>query len=1014
MKRLIFLFSFSFAFWCSGQLEPVNGVNDDDATIYAFKHARIFVSSDKIIEDGILLVQNGRILNVGANFPTIIPKNAVEVECEGLDIYPSLIEICSDYGVDKTPIKKSIRNQQLQSLKGDQYYWNQAVNSEFHPSVNYQFDFKDKKELIQNGFGVINVHRNDGIVQGTAMAINLDHGKGSFVIKENTSTFYSFKKGSSKQAYPSSQMGAIALLKQLNYDLNWYRKQPDPKGNLTLNAELANENLPKIFQVDNKLEALRVAKLGNELGLNFIVRSGGDEYESLEAIKGTGLQFILPLSLPEPLDVSDPYDQRFVSLEELKDWYESPSNPYFLDQAGVKFAFTSDGCKFKDLKPNWIRIIQRGLPVTKLIQKLTQTPAELLGIADQVGTLEQGKIANFILTEPNYFERSDARILENWIAGKKHQIQKVVDAELVGTYDMNLSGKIYSITFQQKGNKYQAELAYLKSVLDSNGIEKKDTIKAKSDVDYTGNRLSFILQIEDGHFNGIVSCNGSFYKNLGVAEGNANYNLGEYFKWSLIRSNKPKSKEKEEALVLDTLSYKSTIRYPNREFGFDSLPEKKSYFIKNATIWTNEDEHVLKNANLLIQEGKIAFVGNSTVGLPMDVIMIDAKGKFVTCGIVDEHSHIAISRGVNEAGQNNSAEVTIEDVVNPEDINIYRQLAGGVTTAQLLHGSANPIGGRSALVKLKWGFPAEDYLIPDAPGFIKFALGENVKQSNSDTRNSVRYPQTRMGVEQVFIDAFNRALEYEKIWKNYEALPKKQHAETPAPRRDLELEVMLEILKKKRFVTCHSYIQSEINMLMHVADTFNFNINTFTHILEGYKLADKMKIHGVGGSTFSDWWAYKYEVKDAIPYNAAVMQKQGVVVAINSDDAEMGRRLNHEAAKTIKYGGMTEQDAWKMVTLNPAKLLHLDDRIGSIKVGKDADIVIWSDNPLSVNAQVEQTFVDGFLLFDKKLDEKLRERNSQEKAQIVMKMIEATKKKENLRKPSRKKNHLYHCDTIEE
>ncbi len=1014
MRRLIFFISLCFLTISFGQKTPLNGVNDADPTIYALKHAKIYVSSEKVIEDGILIVQYGKILNVGANFMTAIPQNAVEIDCEGMEIYPSFVELVSDYGVDKTPINKKVSKQQLHSLKGEQYYWNQAVNSEFHPAQNFDFNFKEKKELIKNGFGTINVHRMDGVIRGSGMTVLLDRKKESFVLSDRSSTFYSFSKGSSRQSYPSSQMGMIALIKQFFYDLEWYRNQEGPKGNLTLNTSIQNEKLPKIFCVRDKLEALRVAKLGKELGLDFIIRSGGDEYEAIESIKETGLKYIVPVNFPDGYDVSDPYDQRFVSLEELKNWYEKPSNAYFLDQHGINFALTANGTKLKDFIPNLRKLVKRGLTVESLIRSVSQRPAEYLGVQDFVGTLEKGKIANFIVCESDFFKSNRARIVQNWIAGQKHEISTITDNELAGVYDMNLSGKIYSIEFKKKSEKYSAHIEYLKTIQDTTEGVKKDTVKVKAPVDYSGKNLSFVLPIQDGHFDGIVSCNGSFYKNLGLAEGNATYNSGDFFKWSLIRSEKTKEKKANSSFKLDSLSLDEVLRYPNMDYGFDSLPTAQTYFIKNATIWTNEEEHVLKDASLLIENGKIKFVGHGTVGLPMDVIMIDAKGKYVTCGIVDEHSHIAISRGVNESGQNNSAEVTIEDVVNPEDVNIYRQLAGGVTTAQLLHGSANPIGGRSALVKLKWGFPAEDYLIPESDGFIKFALGENVKQSNSSSRNSVRYPQTRLGVEQVFFDAFTRALEYEKEWAEFAKRPKKEQTAQFKPRRDLELEVVLEILKKKRFVTCHSYIQSEINMLMHVADTFNFNINTFTHILEGYKLADKMKDHGVGGSTFSDWWAYKYEVKDAIPYNAAIMHEQGVVVAINSDDAEMGRRLNQEAAKTVKYGGMTEQDAWKTVTLNPAKLLHLDDRIGSIKIGKDADIVIWSDNPLSVNAQVEKTFIDGILLYDHSISEEMKKRNAEERSKIILKMIEETKGEKGLRKPTRKKRHLYHCNTIGE
>jgi imidazolonepropionase-like amidohydrolase len=391
--------------------------------------------------------------------------------------------------------------------------------------------------------------------------------------------------------------------------------------------------------------------------------------------------------------------------------------------------------------------------------------------------------------------------------------------------------------------------------------------------------------------------------------------------------------------------------------------------------------------------------------------VINAKGMHVTSGIIDEHSHIAIDKGVNEGGQAITAEVNIGEVLQSDDINIYRQLAGGVTAAQLLHGSANPIGGQSALIKLKWGVNHPDeLLIPNAPKFIKCALGENVKQSNWGDYNSNRFPQTRMGVEQVFIDGFNRAKQYQKEWNVF----KSGKSTSNQPRKDLELDVLVEILNGQCNITCHSYVQSEINMLMHVADSMGFKINTFTHILEGYKLADKLLKHGAGASTFSDWWAYKFEVNDAIPYNASMMQEQGLTVAINSDDAEMGRRLNQEAAKSVKYGGMSEENAWKMVTLNPAKLLHLDDRMGSLKVGKDADVVIWSANPLSIEAKVQTTIIDGIIYYDAKRDQELRERNTRERARILNKLL-AEQKESGTAKPFvKKKSKHFHCDTLGE
>ena len=419
--------------------------------------------------------------------------------------------------------------------------------------------------------------------------------------------------------------------------------------------------------------------------------------------------------------------------------------------------------------------------------------------------------------------------------------------------------------------------------------------------------------------------------------------------------------------------------------GFSLLVQAETILIRNATVWTNEEEGILQNTDVLLKDGQISKIGQNLSD--RNAVVVDGTGKHLTSGIVDEHSHIG-GNGLND-GATNSSMVRVGDVLNSEDVNIYRALAGGVTAIQVLHGSANPIGGQSALIKLRWGEPSENMKIAGADGFIKFALGENVKRSRSTS--SIRYPQTRMGVEQVFVDAFTNAQSYKSKWDTYNGLSSKTRTAAQKPRRDLVNETMLEILESKRFVTCHSYVQSEINMLIKVADQFNFRLNTFTHILEGYKVADKMKAHGVGGSTFSDWWGYKWEVRYAIPYNAAIMHREGIVTAINSDDGEMGRRLNQEAAKTIKYGGLSEEEAWKMVTLNPAKLLHLDDQMGSIKTGKSADVVLWSGNPLSIYSKPEKTIIDGKVYFDLEKDAQGNAEIAKERARLIQKMKDAKK-----------------------
>jgi imidazolonepropionase-like amidohydrolase len=450
------------------------------------------------------------------------------------------------------------------------------------------------------------------------------------------------------------------------------------------------------------------------------------------------------------------------------------------------------------------------------------------------------------------------------------------------------------------------------------------------------------------------------------------------------------------------------VLYPFTGLGFDTLPKQENVLFRNATVWTGEEDTELLNTDVLISGGKIKAIGKGmNAG---DARVIDAEGKYLTAGIVDEHSHIAISGDVNEGTQSVTSEVRIGDVLNPEDIEIYRQLAGGVTESHLLHGSANCIGGQTQLIKMRFGYSAEQMKCTPWPGFIKFALGENVKQSNWGDMQRVRYPQSRMGVEQTIADAFTRAKAYQAQWKIYNSLSAKQKANTPPPRKNLELEALVEILEGKRNITCHSYVQSEINMLMSLADSMGFKVNTFTHILEGYKVADKMKAHGANASTFSDWWAYKIEVADAIPYNAALLTKMGVNTAVNSDDPEMARRLNQEAAKALKYGGLTKWQAWRLCTLNPAKMLHIDGYTGSIKPGKDADLVLWNNEPLSIYAHPLYTFVDGICYYDEQTDARKQQFIQNEKIRLRKKMLDAAAGGETTLKPKPELMEQYDCD----
>ncbi|HEY3102774.1 MAG TPA: amidohydrolase [Pyrinomonadaceae bacterium] len=389
--------------------------------------------------------------------------------------------------------------------------------------------------------------------------------------------------------------------------------------------------------------------------------------------------------------------------------------------------------------------------------------------------------------------------------------------------------------------------------------------------------------------------------------------------------------------------------------------------IKNATVLT-VSHGTLTNTDVLLRNGKIAAVGQN-LKAPEGARVIDGTGKFVLPGIIDAHSHTMMDGSVNECTKSVTSMARTQDILNPNAIGIYRELAGGTTAALLLHGSCNAIGGLSTTVKFKWGHPAADFVFPGATPGIKFALGENPKRTNFNIPGlQPRYPATRMGVEETIRDAFTRARDYKRDWDDYRTAVSRGEKNLMPPRRDLELEPLVEILEGKRFVHSHCYRADEILMLINIADEFGFKVRTFQHVLEGYKVASEIARHGAMASAFADFWGYKMEAYDAIPYDVAILTRHGVVSSVNSDSDERARRLNIEAAKMIRYGGLTEEEALKLVTLNPAMQLGIDNRVGSIDVGKDADVVVWNAHPLSVYARVEQTFVDGELLFDRQAD----------------------------------------------
>ncbi|HLP10590.1 MAG TPA: amidohydrolase family protein [Flavobacteriales bacterium] len=1000
-KRIFFSFLFfTMAVYAIAQPTfPKDEPKYNKPGVYALTNATIHVSANKVIEGATLLIEKEKIIDAGKGIS--IPKNAVTIDLKGKHIYPSFIDLYSSYGMPAIQRETGDDGRQYENNKKGATHWNECVHPETNAIELFKTDANSAKELRNIGFGTVNSIYADGLMRGTSALVTLGEDKENLnIIRQKAANNLSFRKGSSRQAYPSSLTGNIALLRQTYYDKAWYEAGGSKKEfNPSLQALGENNALINIFETGDKLSVLRAAKIAAEFNLKCIYKTNGTDYQRINDIKAAGGSLIIPVNFPEAFDVEDYYDAQNVTLAELKHWEQAPGNALAIYKAGIPFTFTLDGLREKgSFLANIKKAITYGLPEAEAIKALTETPANLMGVAEWVGTLEKSKLANFIITnEPLFTEK--CVIQENWVKGRRFEIKPIEQLDIRGEYSLNINQTMYTLSVKGDITNPSAEI-------------KSDTIKVTGTLKKDVNTIGLGFVAKDRVNNGPVRLSGTINFDSGSWDGNGQLPDGSLISWTAIRKDKFKE-EKKKPIVPDSVIVGKTY-FPNMAYGWDSIPQAEMVFIKNATVWTNEADGIIRNADVILKDGKIVQVGKNLPKPFGKIIEVDGTNKHVTSGIIDEHSHIALSQGVNEGGQSVSAEVRMGDVVNSDDINIYRQLSGGVTAAQLLHGSANPVGGQSAIIKLRWGMTPEEMKIKGADGFIKFALGENVKQSNWGDPTG-RYPQTRMGVEQVFYDAFFRAKAYESEWKDFtDKLTKSKGIKPDAPRKDLEAETMLEILQGKRFITCHSYVQSEINMLMHVADSMGFKINTFTHILEGYKVADKMKAHGANASSFSDWWAYKFEVYDAIPYNAAIMTKVGVNTAINSDDAEMARRLNQEAAKSVKYGGMSEEDAWKMVTLNPAKMLHLDKQMGSLKTGKDADVVVWGDNPLSIYAKVEKTFVDGILYYDLERDVTLDKRNTAEKLRLIRKMMEAKASGEKTVKPTRKTNKQYHCDTIGE
>ncbi len=1004
LKRIILkttiLSALIFAQSVFSQTRPVEGLHENAPNVVALTNVTVVVAPGNVVEGATVVIRDSYIDAVGKNVK--VPADAVVRDLSGKTVYPAFIDLYTHYGIAAPKPSRSggggggfpfgAPSAPAASNDDGAVHWNKNVRPEQRVADMFKHDDKAAGSLRKSGFATVMSFPRSGIFRGQGALILLKDGdKNETILADQPALGMAMSKGGAiafsfdVSNYPGSVMGVMALMRQTLHDAEWYQKswaaynaspagKTAPEKNLSFAALLpyAKDQKLVVFEAANELEILRASRIAKEFGLNAIVRGGGSEYRRLNAIKSTGLKLVVPLNFPEAPKVATLEDEFDVSLRDLRHWDLAPENAGRVAKADVLFSLTSSTLKkTEDFLGNLRKAVKRGLSKDRALAALTSTPAAWLGMSNTLGGVESGKLANLVVTNGDLFDDA-TKIYETWVSGKRYEITPSAEIDPRGTWTITLAGSDTGIvTFGGTDLKPSASKVR---------VQGKEIKGAKAT--FNGRQMTMSFAGDSLNKKGTVRLSGLLEDQ--EIKGTGVWPDGARFKWSGTFAKAHEENKKGDEKAKDSQMSSLQIVYPEGAYGITSTPEQPAVvLVKNATIWTSGPEGKLENADMLVRDGKISKVGQN-LPAPGNAVEIDASGKHVTPGLIDAHSHTASSDPfVNELTYSITSEVRMGDVINPDDIDIYRQLAGGTTSVLQLHGSGNSIGGQSITLKFRWGAGPEEMKFEGAAPTIKFALGENVKRASIPNDN--RFPKTRMGVEQFFTSWFDAAKDYQREIATFKNA--KKNAGLIPPRRDLRLDALVEIMNDERIIHCHSYRQDEILALMRVAERTGFKVFAFTHILEGYKVADEMVKHGAMASTFSDWWVYKFEVYDAIPYGGALMHDQGLVVSFNSDSGELARRLNTEASKAVKYGAVPEEEALKFVTINPAKQLRVEDRVGSLEEGKDADFVIWSGNPLSTYSICEQTWIDGRKYFDLETDAMLQEKAAKERAQLVQKVL---------------------------
>ena len=955
--------------------QPVQGMRDNGTGYHALVGARVVTGPGQVLDDATIVIRDGLVQAVGRGMDA--PAGARVWDLDGLTVYPGFIDAHADLDMDAVPEGGDI----------GPTHWNPQVRAWFSTTRNLADDEDRRSALRSQGFGTALVVPKEGIFRGTASVVNLgDEGVRERVLRPDVAQAIGFQRSFDLGgSYPNSAMGTIALMKQTLMDAEWYTRAwdayessgraflpPETSEALAALEDAVQGSQPVIFETGGEEEYLRAHSLSSEFGLTPWFRGSGLEYRLIDVLSGRTDPLVVPLDFPDAPDVGHPGAALDASVADLRHWYLAPTNPAQLAEAGVRFAITTDGLSsLNEFLPNLRIAVARGLATDDALAALTTTPASWLGIDRTHGTIAEGKVANLIVSEGDLFTE-EATVRDVWVQGRVYGVTRPAQIDPRGTWQI--------ASDDQWG--FDADLV-LEGPL--------NRLRGYLDVGSTGPELPGGARIDLASASAVAETgriearfNGEALGYQGMALLSGSVRGDEFYGWTSLPNGADPSFRgtrtgefegpSRGTVAMDVPEIDLPFIRPMMDYGRTSIPEQPAaVVVRNATVWTQGPQGVLEGADLLVRAGRVEAVGMD-LDAPGGAVEIDATGKHVTPGMIDPHIHSGVS-AVNESGFAIVPEVRMGDVVTHNNIWMYRQVAGGLTTAHIKHGSANPIGGENVFVKMRWGSLPDDLKLENAPRTVKFALGENPK------RRQGRYPDTRMGTQEIIRDHFMAARDYEREWQRWE-----ETGEGLPPRRDLRMEAILDILDQELLISSHGYRADEFLALVRLAEEFGFRVQTLQHGVEAYKIAPELAESGVAAVVWSDWGAFKMEAYDATVYNARILIEAGVVTSLHSDNSEIASRMNWEAGKLLRTG-LTPEQALSTVTNQAAEAIAIHDRVGSLEAGKDGDFVIWSGDPLSQFTRAEQTWIDGRRYFSLEEDAAMREQIAQERTQLIQAIL---------------------------